>query len=175
MNFRSARGAQLNQRGVVLPTPVLLLSIVAVVMAGVAFFVTRDEGDLKVEVPTVELTPAGTPTSAAPKPAEATPTKTPKPKPKPIKRSKYEVVVFNNTSIKGLAATAGQDVTKAGWKVVGADNWYGSIPKTTVYYPEKQKAAGKQLALDLGIKRVVKAQSPMSNSRLTLILTGPLD
>ena len=61
-----------------------------------------------------------------------------------------------------------------GWQVVGTDNWYGTIPATTVYYPPKLKAAGKLLALDLGIKRTAPAVDPMRLDRLTLILTGPL-
>ncbi|WP_300678209.1 LytR C-terminal domain-containing protein [Nocardioides sp.] len=171
-----------DQRGVVLPSPVVLLSIVAVVMAGIAFFVTRGNDSAKVvELPTTSITPTSTPTGAATDSstgASVTPTPTPTasatPKPKPVKRSQVKVVVFNNTRVKGLAATVSSQVTKAGWRVVGADNWYGSIPKTTVYYPAKLKDAAKLLALDLGIKRLAKAQSPMSSDRLTLILTGPL-
>ncbi len=61
-----------------------------------------------------------------------------------------------------------------GWKVVGSDNWYGTIPTSTVYYPQKLKAAAKQLALDLGIKRTAPAVDPMRGDRLTVILTAPL-
>lgn len=173
-----------TQRGVVLPSPVVLISIVALVMAAAAFFLTRGESDDTVAIPTVTLTPAVTPSgpasdgsagSAAPAPsASSTPVTTPTRTAAPVKRSTVKVVVFNNTRTKGLAATVSTKVTKAGWKVVGADNWYGSVPRTTVYYPAKLKAAGKQLALDLGIKRTAKAEAPMSSDRLTLILTGPL-
>jgi hypothetical protein len=168
--------SRMTQRGVVLPSPVVLLSIVAVVMAGIAFFVTRGHDSSKVvELPTTSITPSGPATDSS---TGGSPGTTPTPSAtataKPIKRSTVKVVVFNNTRTKGLAATVGAQVTEAGWNVVGADNWYGSIPKTTVYYPAKLKAAAKLLALDLGIKRVAKAQSPMSDSRLTLILTGPL-
>ena len=41
--------------------------------------------------------------------------------------------------------------------MVGEDNWYGVIPTTTVYFPPRLKAEGKQLALDLGIKRTSPA------------------
>ena len=165
-----------GQRGVVLPTPVVLLSIVAVVMAAIAFVATRGGDSPKViELPTTSVTPTGTPTGpATDSTVGATPTPTPTPTAKPVKRSKVKVVVFNNTRTKGLAATVGAKVTKAGWTVVGADNWYGSIPKTTVYYPAKLKDAAKLLALDLGIKRTAKAEPPMSGDRLTVILTGPL-
>ncbi|TNM40554.1 LytR family transcriptional regulator, partial [Nocardioides albidus] len=65
----------------------------------------------------------------------------------------------------------------AGWKVAAADNWYGTVPATTVYYPKGKKAAGEQLALDLGVARVQPADtdSDMSDTNLTVILTGELD
>lgn len=162
-------GLRRDQRGVVLPSPVMMLSIVAVVMAGVAFFATRGHEPAEREIATV----------AQPKPsASVTPTQTaappPAPKPKPVVRKKVMVEVFNNTPTKGLAGEVGDKASTIGWQVVGADNWYGSVPATTVYYPAKLKRAGKQLALDLGIKRTAKAVDPMKLDRLTVILTGPL-
>jgi hypothetical protein len=97
-----------------------------------------------------------------------------KPKPKTVKRAKVYVEVFNNSQVKGLAAQVGQKASKIGWNVVGQDNWYGSISASTVYYPKRLKAAGKQLALDLGIRRTAPAIDPMKMDRLTVILTGPL-
>ena len=159
-----------DQRGIALPSPVVLLSIVAVAMALVAFVVTRGSGDgteKVIPVAAASTTPSPTPSASAP---AAPRTK----KPQPIKRGKVYVEVFNNSRVKGLAATVGDKAGKAGWNVVGADNWYGSIPATTVYYPARLKDAGKQLALDLGIKRTAPAQDPMKMDRLTVILTAPL-
>ena len=51
--------------------------------------------------------------------------------------------------------------------MVGEDNWYGVVPTTTVYFPPRLKAAGKQLALDLGIKRTAPAVGVMKRDRLT--------
>jgi hypothetical protein len=162
------RGIGRDQRGVVLPSPVMMLSIVAVVMAGVAFFATRGGEPAEREIATVaQPNPSAAPTAP---PAKPTPTK----KPKPIARKKVMVEVFNNTSTKGLAAEASEKAAAVGWQVVGADNWYGSVPATTVYYPAKLKREGKQLALDLGVKRTAKAVDPMKLDRLTIILTGPL-
>jgi hypothetical protein len=70
-----------------------------------------------------------------------------------------------------VAAQASQ----IGWQVVGSDNWYGTIPASTVYYPQRLERAGKLLALDLGIQRTAPAVDPMRLDRLTVILTGPLD
>ena len=64
--------------------------------------------------------------------------------------------------------------TGAGWQVVGTDNWYGTIPATTVYFPPKLERAAKLLALDLGIDRTAPSVAPMRMDRLTLILTGEL-
>ena len=59
--------------------------------------------------------------------------------------------------------------------MVGSDNWYGTIPASTVYYPKRLAKAGKLLALDLGIQRTAPAVDPMRLDRLTVILTGPLE
>ena len=56
--------------------------------------------------------------------------------------------------------------------MVGEDNWQGLIPTSTVYFPPRLKAAGKQLALDLGIKRTAPAVGVMKRDRLTIILTA---
>jgi hypothetical protein len=56
---------------------------------------------------------------------------------------------------------------------VGSDNWYGTIPSSTVYAPPRLKTAGKQLALDLGIDRVMPSiEGPMRLDRLTVVLTA---
>jgi len=157
-----------DQRGIALPSPVVLLSIVAVAMALVAFVATRGHDDTEHRiVPSAAV--SSTPTTPA-----ATPSTSAAPKPKVVHRGKVYVEVFNNSRIKGLAGTVGGKAAKVGWNVVGTDNWYGSVPATTVYYPKRLKAAGKQLALDLGIHRTAPAIDPMRMDRLTVILTGPL-
>ena len=84
------------------------------------------------------------------------------------------VEVYNNSGITGLAGDVADEASGMGWKVVGSDNWYGTIPTNTVYYPAKLKQAGKQLALDLGIKRTAASVDPMKTDVLTVILTAPL-
>lgn len=157
-----------DERGLVLPSPVVMLSIVAVVMAGVAFVATRDAPPAEREITTIakQPTPSSTPT--------AEPSKKPPAKPK-VQRGKVRVEVYNNSSVTGLAGRVATRVGTIGWNVVGSDNWYGTVDATTVYYPKRLKAAGRQLALDLGIRRTAPAVDPMRLDRLTLILTGPLD
>ena len=88
-------------------------------------------------------------------------------------RSKVYVVVFNNSNVGGLAGRVAAKASQIGWQVVGSDNWYGTIPASTVYYPKRLEKAGKLLALDLGIQRTAPAVDPMRLDRLTVILTGP--
>lgn len=167
-----------TERGAVLPSPVVLLSIVAVALAAIAFVATRDGGPAERDITATKA--AATPSETASSPsseASKPPKETEAPKPKPVKRGAHTVVVFNNTSIKGLAGRVSDKVRDAGWKVGATDNWYGTVAATTVYYPKGKKAAGQLLALDLGVARLMPADadSDMSDTNLTLILTGELD
>ena len=101
------------------------------------------------------------------------PTHTKKPSGPKVDRGKVVVEVFNNSSVSGLAGQVAGQAAHAGWQVVGSDNWYGTIPASTVYYPPRLKVAGHLLALDLGIRRSMPAVTPMRLDRLTVILTGP--
>jgi hypothetical protein len=161
-----------DERGVVFPSPVVILSVIAVAMAGVAFVATRDSAPEEKEITTIsqpEPTPTATPTAG---PTAPKPTKPPKPQ---VDRSTVYVVVFNNSNVSGLAGRVAAQASQIGWQVVGSDNWYGTIPASTVYYPPRLERAGKLLALDLGIQRTAPAVDPMRLDRLTVILTGPLD
>ncbi len=53
------------------------------------------------------------------------------------RRSRGEVRVYNNSTIRGLAARAADDLTAAGWTVVDVGNYAGgTIPTTTAYYQD---------------------------------------
>lgn len=159
-----------DERGVVFPSPVVILSVVAVAMAGIAFVATRDSAPDEKQISTIsqpQETTSPTATPTADKPA--------KPKKPKVERSKVYVVVFNNSNEPGLAGRVASQAGQIGWQVVGADNWYGTIPASTVYYPPRLERAGRLLALDLGIQRTAPAVDPMRLDRLTVILTGPLD
>ena len=157
----------------VFPSPVVILSVVAVAMAGIAFVATRDGAPQDKEITTISQPESTSTPSADPTPTNPTkPTKPPKPK---VDRSKVYVGVFNNSNVAGLAGRVAASATQIGWQVVGSDNWYGTIPASTVYYPARLEKEGKLLALDLGIQRTAPAVDPMRLDRLTVILTGPLD
>ena len=156
-----------DQRGAILPSPVVMLSVVAVAMAATAFVATRGDEPTEREV----VTPVAEQPAPTPSP---TPTAKPKP-PKPaVKRGEIYVEVYNNSNISGLAGRVAEKVTDAGWQVVGSDNWVGTIPTNTVYFPKRLKEEAELLALDLGIKRTYLAVAPMKLDRLTVILTGEL-
>jgi len=158
---------------VVFPSPVVMLSIIAVAMAAVAFVATRGSEPTEREVTTISRTdPTPAPTPA---PTTTAPGSKPKKPEKPaIKRGSIYVEVYNNSSITGLAGRVATRTGEAGWQVVGSDNWYGTVPASTVYYPQRLAAAAKLLALDLGIERTAPAVDPMRLDRLTVILTGEL-
>jgi hypothetical protein len=94
-----------------------------------------------------------------------------KPKKPVVRRGETYVEVYNNSGISGLAGSTASRAQGAGWQVVGSDNWYGTIPASTVYYPERLAAHAKVLGRDLGISRVAPAIAPMRFDRLTVILT----
>lgn len=159
-----------DERGVAFPSPLVMLSVLAVAMASITFVATRDQAPTERRVDTATIASAGRTPSPTAEPAP-TPTKTPKPKPQ-LKRGEVYVEVYNNSGIQGLAAETAAKATGVGWAVVGEDNWQGLIPTSTVYFPPRLKAAGKQLALDLGIKRTAPAVGVMKRDRLTIILTA---
>jgi hypothetical protein len=172
-----------DQRGAVLPSPVVWLSIVAVVVAAIAFVTTRDAEQTERELTTSSSSnddTSDTPTSSdeeesgSDDPTEtSTPDEPEKTKP-PVVRSEVGVVVFNNTTIAGLAGETLARVQEIGWNGLAADDWYGTIPATTVYFPPGMRDAAQKLALDLGIQRLIPADAAMSDTNLTVILTGAL-
>jgi hypothetical protein len=147
----------------------VILSIVAVAMAAFAFVATQGQEPTEREVTPVAGTPSA---SDTPTPTPSMPTAKPKPTKPPVDKGKVYVEVYNNSGITGLAGRVGDTATQAGWKVVGTDNWYGTIPASTVYSPPQLKRAARALALDLGIGRTVLAIDPMKRDRLTVILTA---
>lgn len=161
-----------DERGIALPSPVAALSLGAVLLAGIAFVTTSGDADPPVDAAR-PVTATPTPTPAEPSRTPQTPAKKKKVAKKPaVRRDEVYVEVYNNSGISGLAGSTAASISGAGWQVVGSDNWYGTIPATTVYYPERLEDAAKMLARDLGIERLKPAISPMRLDRLTVILTN---
>ena len=145
-------------------SPIALMSAAAVALAGIAFLVTDGTpGE-----------PAQVTLAAAPAPTEPPVTIPARKKPQSpaVQRSEVYVDVYNNSNVTGLAGLTAERIGGAGWQVVGSDNWYGTIPSTTIYFPPRLQQAAKMLSRDLGIERVLPAVDPMSMDRLTVILTS---
>ena len=173
--MRRLVGRVRTQRGLAMSSPVALLSVGAVVLAGAAFVATSGHEDEPATRPaaaarpaTATATPAPTPTSTAPAPVvKKKPTKKPV-----VRRGGTYVEVYNNSGISGLAGSTAARAQGAGWEVVGSDNWYGTIPASTVYYPARLHAQARLLGKDLGISRLKPSIAPMRGDRLTVILTS---
>jgi hypothetical protein len=170
-----------DERGAVLPSPVVLFSILVLAVAAVAFLVTRDADTDEREITNAsqQSTPSDDASDAGDDSSDDSSDATDEPTRKhrhPIQKDQVGVNVFNNTATAGLASEVLAQVDEIGWNGLVADNWYGSVPATTVYYPEGLRREGRQLALDLGIQRVMPADvdSDMSTDNLTVILTGSL-
>jgi hypothetical protein len=159
-----------------LPSAVTLGSAALIVAAGVGLVAVSSFAD---EQPTEES--SGTTPSTSTAPATTAPTRTVEPRkpdktkePKPDRSNavpKVFVEVYNNSGITGLAAETAATLEGAGWNVAATDNWYGSIPDNTVYYPDGMRAEAKRLAKLLGYSRLRPAVSPMQFDRLTVIIT----
>jgi len=163
-----------DERGVVFPSPVVMLSIIAIAMAGIAYVATQGQEPTQREITTTVAQPSAKPKatpSASPTLAAHEPKKIKKRKPA-VQRGDVYVEVYNNSGITGLAGTVAANASSFGWQVVGSDNWYGTIPASTVYFPSRLEDAAKMLALDLGVDRVAPAVDPMRADRLTVVLTA---
>ena len=171
-------GRRRTEDGVVLPTRLMVFSISVVALAGLVFVATQGSEDPDTAAPSASQPTIGARDNSAPRitssePPTPTPTvtRTPKP-PVVINKARTNVVVFNNSNIKGLAGKTATKASTLQWNVVATDNWYGTVDASTVYYGPKLKAAAQALAKDLGIARVKPAIAPMQFDRLTVILTA---
>jgi LytR cell envelope-related transcriptional attenuator len=164
-----------DERGLLLSSPLALLSAGAVVLAGAAFVATNGSSE-QAQTPraaAVTSTPAPTRTAGTGRPQVVEKKRQQKKRaPRPaVRRGETYVEVYNNSGISGLAGSTAARAAGAGWQVVGSDNWYGTIPASTVYYPPRLHAAAELLGKDLGIDRLKPSIAPMRGDRLTVILT----
>ena len=149
--------------GFAMSSPLALLSAGLVLVAGVAYFATGDEAQQAADEVTLAAGAAKVERRVTLQAVKVKPT---------VKRDAVYVSVFNNTNVTGLAGATAERIGAAGWQVVNTDNWLGTIPATTIYYPPQLKTAAQFLSKDLGIHRVLPAVDPMSMDRLTVILTA---
>jgi hypothetical protein len=162
-----------DESGFAMSSPVALMCGAAVILAGLAFFTTDRSDDETAVTPVAAPQRTATPREPVRKPVATEREATVEPRVKKVvRRDTVYVNVFNNSNITGLAARTAERIGSVGWQVVGSDNWYGTIPATTIYYPDRLEKAARLLSKDLGIPRVMPAVDPMSMDRLTVIVTA---
>ncbi len=162
-----------DESGFAMSSPVALMCGAAVILAGLAFFTTDPPEEPAAVTPVASEQESSPPAEPARKPVETEKEATVEPRvKKAVRRETIYVSVFNNTNITGLAARTAERIGSVGWQVVGSDNWYGTIPATTIYYPDRLERAARLLSKDLGVPRVMPAVDPMSMDRLTVIVTA---
>ena len=140
------------------------LLIVGLIVGVVAILALRD--------PTGQRSPTGQPQA----PASGEPSATAAPTSSGADAPRASVVVLNNTSIQGLAASTGQLLTDAGWTVTSTSNYSNDIISTAAYYdpsdPANQAAATPLQAEFPWIARVVPRFEQLPPSPIVLIVTA---
>lgn len=154
-----------------LPSAASLSCLAFVVVAGVGLVAVSSNAADEPTAPKAAAPPTTAPVATIrPAPApEPKPTR-PDPTPEPV-IPQVLVEVYNNSGVSGLAADKAAVLDDAGWNVAATDNWYGSIPENTVYYPGSLRTQALKLAKTLQVARVRPAVSPMQLDRLTVIFT----
>lgn len=117
----------------------------------------EDRDDTGADAASVDETSADEPSAreaAADRPAERAP-----------------VVVFNQTVRRGLAADFRDALVAAGWEVAATDDWRGTVPATTIYYPPGMQDAARALMSQFpAVERIRPAFPGIPTSQLTVIL-----
>jgi hypothetical protein len=104
--------------------------------------------------------------------AERTPEAEKTPSADPVDRSSVEVVVLNQTSRPGLAASVAAHLRAAGWEVPAVGNFRGTVPATTVYYPTGGETLALAVARDLkATPRTLPRFGNLSTTRFTVVVT----
>ena len=89
-----------------------------------------------------------------------------------VDRSTVEVVVLNQTSRPGLAASVAAHLRTAGWDVPAVGNFRGTVPSTTVYYPAGGETVALAVARDLrATPRTMPRFGNLSTTRFTVVVT----
>lgn len=108
--------------------------------------------------PTGPASPTAAPPSTgapvAPPPITPPPITTPDAGPGTGDATRGAVRVYNNSTLRGLAVRAAEDIRAAGWPVREVGNYSGgTIPTTTVYYgDESQRSAADALGERFGMR-----------------------
>lgn len=190
MNTRETgarRGAHRSSRDIAGAFVPSLLAVLAVTAMITALYVWRGESPdtaTPASATTKQSSTAPVPSATTPSPATTkAPTKptssatTSRPPstttpPSAAQVGDLEVVVLNQTSRRGLAATVAQRLRDKGWTVALTGNFRGQVTATTVYYPPGAKADAEAAAAGLPTESRVRPRfGNLSTSRLTVVVT----
>lgn len=125
--------------------------------------------------------PAATSTEPPPTETPSTPAEPPPPPEEtgPVTAApevREPVGILNQTSINGLAAGAKERLEAGGWEVPSTGDFTGTVPETTVYYPDGMKAAAEALSAQFPeIGRIQPSFDGLNQSRLVVILVEDYD
>jgi hypothetical protein len=155
---RADAAAAATAQATTTPPPAVTTTAPATAQAATASETTKASASAS---PSVEATK----TKRAPKPTKTPAVAQPD-------RSSVQVVVLNQTSRPGLAASVAAQLRAAGWDVPAVGNFRGTVPATTVYYP----AGGEALALDVAADlrttpRTLPRFGNLSTTRFTVVVT----
>lgn len=157
-----------SEQGAVAPTSLLAAAVLAVAIGAAGYAMTSGPSDHVQSQPPAQTQAKTTPT---PKVRPTRPAK--HVTPPAIIRGNYTVMIYNNTSITGLAGRTSDKAKTFGWNVLTPKQWtYSLLSAPTVFYPPAMKAQAQQLATDLGITTLAPAVTPMQMDQLTVILTS---
>jgi hypothetical protein len=131
----------------VLPAVLAVGAIAAVVLLLIGIFGrTTDPGGAAAPISSPSRTALPTISASSPPPTTApTTTSAPTTSAAPAIPD-ITVLVLNSTDTSRLAARVTEYLAGLGWQVTEPDNFYPPLDETTVYYPEGQEAAARQLA-----------------------------
>ena len=177
----------------------VLAALALVVLAGSLYTLGRDDGSVATTSASRTGAPAlggptGLPLPVSPRPTDTSSSSTeaapsaaasrrpgpPSPEPSATRPTSatddvraVEVVVLNQTPVRGLAASAADQLRRRGWQVPSVGNFRGSVSATTVYYPRGRRAAALAAAADLpGPDRVRERFGNLPPTRLTVVLAA---
>lgn len=81
------------------------------------------------------------------------------------------VGIANQTDVEGLEEQARETLEEGGWEVPAVSPFEGTVPETTVYYPEGQEEAAEALSAQFPeIGRVQPTFEGVNTSRLVVVL-----
>lgn len=188
-DLRRRRGAHRPRRDVtsaLLPSFLAVLAVTALITAlyvwrgedaepPTATAVTNAATTDRAREPGVSATPSATPsaTRASPPATSGAVTSAPLSNAGAATQAPaVAVVVLNQTRQGGLADVVADRLRSRGWTVAGVGNFRGTVPATTVYYPDGAEAQADAAASSLPTPARVRPRfGNLSTTRLTIVVT----